>query len=65
MADYQYLIDRADRRLRAVRIAKTIVVAGPVIAICAVLLGGCCTSTLQRGCDPMTKWRGYSLELAP
>jgi len=31
--------------------------------IIAVVLAGCCTSTLQRGCDPMPKWRGYALEM--
>jgi hypothetical protein len=40
---YQHLIDRADRRLRAVRIAKTITVGGPLLAllIVCVAMAGC------------------------
>lgn len=33
-----------------------------VLLLLAAALTGCCTSTLQRGCDPMPKWRGYALE---
>lgn len=33
---YQHLIDRADRRLRAVRLAKCIVVGGPLLALILV-----------------------------
>lgn len=36
-----------------------------VLAAVAMSLQGCCTSTLQRGCDPMPKWKGYSLEYRP
>lgn len=28
----------------------------PLLFVAAVL-SGCCTSTLQRGCDPMPKWQ--------
>lgn len=68
---YQQLIDRADRRLRAIRLAKCIIVGGPLLSLVVVVpaLAGCvslgCTSTLQRGCDPSPKWTGYSLETRP
>jgi hypothetical protein len=36
---YQHLIDRADRRLAAVKVAKCIIVGGPVVAIVAWIGG--------------------------
>lgn len=36
---YQHLIDRADRRLAAVKLAKCIIVGGPIVAIVAFVWG--------------------------
>lgn len=40
-----------------------------ILVLCALValfgLTGCCTSTLQPGCDPMPKWHGYQLEYRP
>lgn len=35
------------------------------LLLACACLAGCCTSTLQRGCDPMPRWEGYSLEYRP
>lgn len=39
------------------KLTRAITLAGALI-----VLAGCCTSTLDPGCDPMPKWTGYKLE---
>ncbi len=66
MKMYQDILDRYDRAERALKTARRIWAATHIIALstaCLWLLTGCCTSTLQPGCDPMPKWRGYSLQI--
>lgn len=48
---------------RMIRHLTYLALAGFVLAILAGCVSPLCTSTLQQGCDPMPKWRGYSLEI--
>lgn len=33
------------------------------LLLITLTLSGCCTSTLQPGCDPMPKFKAYRLEI--
>ena len=51
------------KRSEAYRLRRLARKGGKMNTLAILLtLSGCCTSTLQPGCDPQPKWTGYVLE---
>mgnify|MGYP006899530521 CR=1 FL=1 len=52
----------AGRELCDVREDYTVKRTVAIVGVIMLGLSGCCTSTLDPGCDPQPKWSGYRLE---